>query len=123
VIAKNLKYFRENRLVNLSVADGNEDIPLPSPKLNWKGGFSRDEENPEDDECLVGSVRQAGSDGSCSAHHLIYKRADMCGDARINIGVSFNGRTAVSKTAYWGSSPCALAMVKNLIWFFIKNMI
>ena len=64
MIAKNLKYFRENRLVNLSVADGNADIPLPSPKLNWKGGFSR-EENPEDDECLVGSVCQAGSDGSC----------------------------------------------------------
>ena len=26
----NLKYFRENRLVNLSVVDDNEDIPLSS---------------------------------------------------------------------------------------------
>ena len=70
MIVQHLKYFRENRLVNLSVADGNADIPLPSPKLNWKGGFSR-EENPEDDECLVGSVCQVGSDGSCSTYHLI----------------------------------------------------
>lgn len=31
------------------------------------------EEDPEDDECLVGSVRQAGSDGSRNQCHLILK--------------------------------------------------
>ena len=49
------------------------------------------EEDPEDDECLVGSVRQAGSDGSRDLRHLILEDSDSAGTPARNIGVSHSG--------------------------------
>ena len=74
-----------------------------SPNKIEKGVFLN-EEDPEDDECLVDSVRQAGSDGSRDLRHLILKTRIVRGRPHEIQGDRSMARTTVSKTVYGSSS-------------------
>ena len=83
------------------------------------------EEDPEDDECLVDPVRQAVSDGSRDLRHLILKTRIVRGRPHEIQGDRSTARTTVSKTVYLGSNPSrpATKLGKKSFLIFIKKYV
>ena len=75
------------------------------PPNKIEKGVFLNEEDPEDDECLLELSNQAGSDGSRDLRHLILKTRIVRGRPHERQGDRSTVRTTVSKTVYLGSNP------------------